>query len=168
MYLGLFETTNKKIIALAESLIKKYNNWNILILFDYISQGESLFNLCSIEKKHFIDGSVKVKDRQEIVNQADESSGHIIIGNTKCVGTGLTLKNIHCIILCIVGKSATKTIQAVGRGMATNNKSNLMLFDIFNNYKYSQKHFKERAEKYHDFYNLTLGKDYKIKKLIID
>jgi len=168
MYLGIYKPCNKKIVALAESLVKKYVDWNVLILFDYISQGESLYNLCNTEKKYFIDGSVKVKDRQNIVNTADNSTGNIIIGNTKCIGTGLTLKNIHCIILCIVGQSATKTIQAVGRGMATNNKSTLMLFDIFNNYKYSQKHFKERTEKYQEYYNLKFGKDYQIKKLIIE
>jgi hypothetical protein len=39
----------------------------------------------------------------------------------------------------------------------------LTVIDIFHNYKYSEKHFKERVELYKQFYGKELEKDYKIK-----
>jgi len=72
----------------------------------------------------------------------DNSGGNILIGNCKCIGTGLTVKRVNAILLCIIGSSQTKTIQAVGRGMQRKqDKSTLLVMDFFHNYKYSTKHF---------------------------
>ena len=38
---------------------------------------------------------------------------------------------------------------------------------MFHNYKYSEKHFKERTELYKQFYNKELNKDYKVKEVNI-
>ena len=42
-------------------------------------------------------------------------AGHITVANCKCFGTGLTIKNIQCIILVTGQSSVTKVIQAIGR-----------------------------------------------------
>jgi hypothetical protein len=39
MYLAQYEPTNTVITNLAKNIIKQHNDWNVLILFDYISAG---------------------------------------------------------------------------------------------------------------------------------
>jgi superfamily II DNA or RNA helicase len=116
MYLSQYEKTNKIIVNLAKNVIKQHNNWNTLILFDYTSSGESLFSLLDWENKHYIDGQVKLETRTDIVDKMnDPNGGQITIANCKCFGTGITVKNIQCIILVTSQSSVTKVIQAIGR-----------------------------------------------------
>ena len=167
MYLGEYIPTNTKILELAKRIIATHNDWNVLILFDYISQGEQLYNLLDFEHKHYVDGSVDVDIRHEIIEEMNSpEGGHITIANCKCFGTGLTIKRIQAIFLVQNASSVTKIIQSIGRGLQKN-KETLYLFDIIHNYKYSQKHFKERVQLYKEFYNKELGKDYQIKTVIV-
>lgn len=76
---------------------------------------------------------------------------------------GITIKYIQCIILVTNQSAVTKVIQAIGRGLKIDEKPTLFVMDIFHNYKYSEKHFKERTELYKKFYDKVLDKDYKIK-----
>ena len=92
-----------------------------------------------------------------------QMDGHITVANCKCFGTGLTIKNIQCIILVTCQSAVTKVIQAIGRGLRIEDKPVLNVIDIFHSYKYSEKHFNERVELYKEFYGKELNKDYKIK-----
>ena len=80
---------------------------------------------------------------------------------------GITIKNIQAIILVTGQSSVTKIIQAIGRGLRIEDKPVLNVFDCFHNYKYSEKHFKERLELYKKFYGKELDKDFKVKEIII-
>ena len=48
-------------------------------------------------------------------------------------------------------------------GLRIEDKPVLNVIDVFHNYKYSEKHFKERTELYKKFYGKELNKDYKVK-----
>lgn len=166
MFLSQFEKTNKIITNLATGIIKQHPNWNVLILFDYTASGESLFNLLNFKNKHYIDGTVELQTRQDIVETMNNpNGGNITVANCKCFGTGITIKHIQCIFLVTSQSSVTKIIQAIGRGLRIDEKPTLYIFDFFHNYKYSEKHFKERIELYKKFYQKELNKDYKIKQI---
>lgn len=168
MFLAQNQQTNKIITNIAKQLIIKHPTWNALILFDYTLSGESLFELLDWKDKHYIDGTVSLDVRTDIVDQMNNpNGGHITVANCKCFGTGITVKNIQCIILVTNQSAVTKVIQAIGRGLRIEDKPTLYVFDIFHNYKYSEKHFKERTELYKKFYGKELNKDYKIKYLNI-
>ena len=168
MYLAQYEPTNTVITNLAKNIIKQHNDWNVLILFDYISAGQSLFSILDFQNKHYIDGSVDIQTRKDIVEAMNNpSGGQITIANFKVIGTGITIKHIQSIILVTSQSSVTKVIQAIGRGLRIQDKPILHIFDIFHNYKYSEKHFKERLLLYKQFYNKQLNKDYKVKQLVI-
>lgn len=49
--------------------------------------------------------------------------------------------------------------------MRIEDKPTLTVIDIFHNYKFSEKHFKERTELYKKFYNKELDVDYQIKEV---
>lgn len=168
MYLSQFEPTNKIITNLAKNVLKQHPNWNVLILFDYINSGESLFNILDHEQKHYIDGSVDIDTRKDIVTAMNNpDGGQITVANCKCFGTGITVKHIQSIILVTSQSSVTKVIQAIGRGLRIEEKPTLHIMDIFHNYKYSEKHFNERVNLYKEFYHKELNKDYKIKKVVV-
>ena len=168
IYLASYEPTNKAITNIAKGVIKQHPNWNVLILFDYINSGENIFKQLEWEEKHYIDGTIDVSDRQDIIEKMnDPKGGQITVANCKCFGTGITIKNIQCIILVTSQSTVTKIIQSIGRGLRRVEKNTLILFDMFHNYKYSEKHFKERTELYKQFYNKELNKDYKVKEVNI-
>lgn len=156
MFLSELTSTNSIIAKLAEGIIKQHPDWNVLILFDYIKQGNSLFNCLAWKNKFYIDGSVDVKDRKDIVKEMNaEDGGKITCANAKCFGTGITVNRIQCIFIVINGSAPTKIIQSIGRGLQRNVKNTLLIFDFHHNYKYSMKHFKERE----DLYIKTYKKD---------
>lgn len=168
MYLATYEPTNKAITNIAKGVIKQHPNWNVLILFDYTNSGENLFQQLDWKDKHYIDGTVELDTRKDIIETMnDPNGGQITIANCKCFGTGITIKNIQCIMLVTSQSSVTKIIQSIGRGLRRVEKNTLILFDMFHNYKYSQQHFKERTELYKKFYNKELNKDYQVKEVKI-
>lgn len=169
MYLSELTFTNSIIAKLAEGIIKQHPDWNVLILFDYIKQGNSLFNCLTTKNKFYIDGSVDVKDRKDIVKEMNaEEGGKITCANAKCFGTGITVNRIQCIFIVINGSAPTKIIQSIGRGLQRNIKNTLLIFDFHHNYKYSLKHFKEREDLYIKTYkkNLLELKEIKVKNKI--
>lgn len=166
MYLSQFEPSNKIICNIAKGIINQHPNWNALILFDYTDSGNSLFELLDWQNKHYIDGMVSLETRTDIVDKMnDVNGGQITVANCKCFGTGITVKNIQAIILVTCQSSVTKVIQAIGRGLRIEDKPILNVFDMFHNYKYSEKHFNERTALYKKFYGKELNKDYQIKQI---
>ena len=144
------DISNIKIVSIAKKL-----PGNSLILFDRIEHGRKLYELLEYDNKCFVDGSVSLDKREDVRKKMSVKSGCITIANTKCFSTGITLKQIQNIIFAMSGKGVTKIIQSIGRGLERN-KSHINLFDIFHNYHYSEKHFRERVKLYKQFYNISI------------
>ena len=168
IYLGTFESTNKKALNLCKKIVEEHPTWNALILFDFTEQGQQLFNLLDFKNKHYVDGSVDVLDRKDIIEQMNApEGGHITIAQSKTFAVGLTIKNIEVVCIMTNQSSPTKIIQSIGRGLRRVEKNTLVVLDFFHNYQYSEKHFFERADLYRQFYGLEYGKDYKVKEVFI-
>jgi superfamily II DNA or RNA helicase len=133
----------------------KYLKGNSLVLFDHIEHGNKLFGLLDHDNKCFVDGSIKLDDREITREKMSVKQNCITVANVKCFGTGITLKQIQNIIFAMNGKGVTKIIQAIGRSLERN-KTHANLFDIFHNYKYSTKHFEERVKLYKQFYDIDI------------
>ena len=168
IYLGVYENANKKALNLCKKIVEEHPSWNALILFDFTEQGQQLFKLLDFKNKHYVDGSVDVLDRKDIIEQMNApEGGHITIAQSKTFSTGLTIKNIEVVCIMTNQSSPTKIIQSIGRGLRRVEKNTLIVLDFFHNYQYSEKHFFERTELYKQFYGLEFGKDYKVKEVII-
>lgn len=166
IYLGVFEESNKKALNICKKIINEHKNWNALILFDFTEQGQQLFKLLDFDKKHYVDGSVDVLDRKKIIEEMNDiNGGNITIAQSKTFSTGLTIKNIEVVCIMTNQSSPTKIIQSIGRGLRRVEKNTLIVMDFFHNYRYSEKHFLERAELYKKCYGLEINKDYKIKNV---
>lgn len=167
MYLDTFEKSNIIILNLVKKLMLEHSDWNSLILFDYTDQGEQLYKLLDYTNKHYVDGSTDVNIRRDIVNKMDKTGGNVLIAQSKTFSTGITISRLNVIFLFNSGKSATKIIQSIGRGLRRQNKTSIIVFDISHNYQYSESHFNDRIKLYKDFYNLVVGINYHIKTIQI-
>jgi superfamily II DNA or RNA helicase len=168
MYLNSYEESNKIILNIASKLIKEHPEWNILILFDYTSQGEQLYKLLNCETKHYVDGAIDVKDRLNIVEKMDKDGSNILIAQSKTFSTGITISRLNVIFLLNADTAATKIIQSIGRGLRRQNKNSIIVFDVFHNYTYSEKHFNDRLKLYDKFYQLKLSQDFVIKEIFLE
>lgn len=83
-------------------------------------------------------GSTPAKEREEIlttINSAD-STNVILVASYKCVGTGLTFKNIDYAISAESFKSAVINGQALGRGLGKYDKQTpFVYYDIIDRFK---------------------------------
>lgn len=154
------EVSNKMIISIAKKL-----SGNTLILFDHTIHGKLLFELLDIEKKYFINGETEIDIRENIRNAMEETSDNIIVAQSICFSTGISIKNLNNIIFAFSGKAKTKILQSAGRSMRLHkDKEYALIIDIFHNFKYSEKHFLERLKLYDEYYG---KKDLNIKSLSI-
>lgn len=122
---------------------------NSLILVDRITHGETLFNLLNSslkdKKVYFIRGEVPVDDREIIRAKMEESDNVICIAISKIFSTGINIKNLPYIIFALAGKAKVKIIQSIGRGLRLHeNKERLIIFDIVDNFIYSERHLQKR------------------------
>lgn len=131
---------------------------NTLVLFDHTEHGQNLHTMIQNTNKHFINGETKLANREYSRLLMEDSKNMIIIANQKCFGTGINIKNIHNILLIVSGKSQTKVIQSIGRGLRTcSTKTELNLYDVHCNLKYSEKHFAKRKQLYLKHYNQNIN-----------
>jgi superfamily II DNA or RNA helicase len=133
-------------------LTTQLNN-NSLVLVDFIEHGEILFNRIKSENPtkqvFFIRGDVEVEERERIRQLIEKSSNVIIVAISKIFSTGINIKNLHYIIFACGGKAKIKIVQSIGRGLRLHkDKSKLIIFDIADNYKYSQEHLEKRLTLY--------------------
>jgi superfamily II DNA or RNA helicase len=165
MYLGMHEDSNKIMLRLCKNIINEHPDWNGLILFDYTSQGESIYRLLDFENKYYIDGSIDVKVRLDVVDKMNNTGGNITIAQSKTFSTGITISRINFIVLVTTQSSPTKIIQSIGRGLRRQNKDAIIVIDVSHNYEYSENHFCSRVELYRKFYGLEINKDYVVKNV---
>jgi len=92
---------------------------NGVVMFRYEKHGKALFNrfqeLYPDIKCHFINGTVKPKERERIRQEVDNSKGNVIFASFNTTATGTNIKNLNWSIIASPLKSKITTIQALGR-----------------------------------------------------
>lgn len=121
---------------------------NVLCLVDSIAMGRALTSL--VEGSVFINGQdVKQKDRKDTYDMFAERDDLIVFATVHVAGTGLSINRIYNLFLVDVGKSFTRVIQAIGRGLRRASDKNFVnVFDIGSDLKYGKRHATERINYY--------------------
>ena len=154
-YIEDSDKANNFICRLALKLIG-----NNIILFDHIAHGkviqEKLEGMTD-RPVFFIDGSVKLEDREDICDAMETQNGCILIANTKAFGTGTNVKAINNIIFGFSsGNAYTKIIQGIGRGLRVKDgKTKMTLYDVYHSFRYSTEHYEKRKGLYKDNYEIN-------------
>lgn len=122
---------------------------NTLVLVNSINQGQALEEL--IPGSVFLWGESEKELREQNYKEYAEKDGIILIASVGIASTGISIDRIFVEWLIDIGKSFTKCIQSVGRGLRKKgDKSHIHVFDVYSKLKFSKKHFKKRKEYYNE------------------
>jgi superfamily II DNA or RNA helicase len=141
-------TTNPiRLKFLAKEIIAMAETGNTLILVDRIETGEKLQLL--IPDSIFVSGKMKSTDRKAEYKEVQEVDGKIIIATYGVASTGINIVRIFNLVLFEAGKSFTRVIQSIGRGIrVAEDKDFVNVYDVCSNCKYSKKHLTKRKNFY--------------------
>lgn len=142
------------------SLLKNINDTgNTLVLVDRLDSGKFLqekFNnyykqLGENIEVPFISGIVKTVDRKSEYKEVATSSNKLIIATYGVASTGIDIPRIFNLVLIEPGKSFTRVIQSIGRGIRkAEDKDFVQIYDICASTKYSKQHLTTRKKYYNE------------------
>jgi superfamily II DNA or RNA helicase len=131
---------------------------NTLILVDRIESGNFLQD--RLKESVFISGKVKTKDRKEEYNEVAITDNKIIVATYGVAAVGINIPRIFNLVLLEPGKSFTRVIQSIGRGIRkAQDKDFVQIWDLTASTKYAKKHLTERKKFYKEAqYPFTIEK----------
>jgi superfamily II DNA or RNA helicase len=131
---------------------------NTLVLVNRIDSGKFIVN--ELEDAVFVSGEVKTKDRKEEYDEIRTSTNKIIVATYGVAAVGLNIPRIFNLVLLESGKSFTRVIQSIGRGIRkAQDKDFVQIWDITSTCKYAKRHLTERKKFYKEAkYPFTIEK----------
>jgi superfamily II DNA or RNA helicase len=129
---------------------------NTFVLVKSVAYGKALAKL--IENAKFVYGQDATAVRKQIYKLFDENDDIVVISTFQLASTGLNIKRIFNLVFVDAGKSFTKIIQAIGRGLRkAKDKDFVNVYDIYSDLKYSKRHAATRKGFYKEQrYNFTV------------
>ena len=131
---------------IAEKVKEISKTGNTLILTDRVVTGELFQEFLDCK---FVQGSMKNKDRKAIYDEINEGENEIAVATYGVASTGISIANLHNVVLIEPGKSFTKVIQSIGRGLRkSKTKDFVNIWDVTSTCKYSKRHLTKRKAYY--------------------
>ncbi|CAG7580919.1 MAG: DNA helicase UvsW [uncultured marine phage] len=158
---GEYIRHSDKRMDFVSKLVQKCKS-NTLVLFNIIEYGTRLKEKLiedldeSIEIL-YIDGSVKKKQREEIKSKMELTDGvtRVLVATYGTLSTGVSINNLHNIVLAESFKSEQRIIQSIGRALRLHEtKDKAIIFDLIDCFTEANqrnafyRHGKERATMY--------------------
>jgi superfamily II DNA or RNA helicase len=153
-----FLVTDKDRMTWMSTLIKEISETgNTLVLVDRIECGEflqtHLSGLFSVLKEEpdvaFISGRVKTKDRKAEYDEVKTANNKIIVATYGVAAVGINIPRIFNLVLVEPGKSFTRVIQSIGRGIRkADDKDFVQIWDLTASTKYAKRHLTQRKKFY--------------------
>jgi superfamily II DNA or RNA helicase len=155
---GFLVTDDNRLQWIANKINAISANGNTLVLINRIDTGNFIIN--EIEDSVFIHGSVKTKDRKDEYDEVKTSDNKLIVATYGVAAVGLNIPRIFNLVLLEPGKSFTRVIQSIGRGVRkAKDKDFVQIWDITSTCKFAKRHLTERKKFYKDAkYPFTLDK----------
>ena len=123
---------NKWVANLAVKLAKK--NENAFLMFKHVAHGKELFEMIKElghEKVFYVSGEVSTETRNALKLMAENGTGIIVVASYGVFSTGISVKNLHHIILAHGVKSKIIVLQTIGRVLRKHDsKSVATVWDI--------------------------------------
>jgi len=143
----VFLQSNEMFQKLMKAIVDSLEG-NTLILMKNIDPAEDLSEFLECE---YISSKLSVNKRQEKFNEFVYGGNLITVGTYSLLSTGIDIVHINNLILAPTpGKSFTKVIQSIGRGLRRKEgqKEHVTVIDMTSNLKYDKKHIKARKDFY--------------------
>ena len=131
---------------------------NTLVLVDRIECGKFLAE--KLQDSVFISGAVKTKDRKTEYDEVRTATNKIIVATYGVAAVGINVPRIFNLVMVEPGKSFTRVIQSIGRGIRkADDKDFVQIWDITASTKYAKRHLTERKKFYKEAkYPFTIEK----------
>lgn len=143
----VFLQSNEMYQAFMRALVESLDG-NTLILMKNIDPAEELANMLGCT---YISSKLSVEKRQDKFNEFVYGGQHKAVGTYSLLSTGIDIVHINNLILAPTpGKSFTKVIQSIGRGLRRKGgqKEHVTVIDFTSNLKFDKKHIKSRKDYY--------------------
>lgn len=123
---------------------------NTLILVDRVETGKALCGILGLDPSiYFIHGDKSKAERQCAYSGFAEQNNYILVATYGVCSTGISINRIFNLVLFESGKSFTKVIQSIGRGLRVAvDKDYVQVYDLCGTNHFSARHLKERIEFY--------------------
>lgn len=120
---------------------------NTLVLVDRLQTGKLIVE--NIPNSVFVSGNVKTTDRKAEYDEIKVSDDKIIVATYGVAACGLNIVRIHNLIMIEPGKSFTRVIQSIGRGLRKGfDKDSVEIYDFTSTCKFSKRHITQRKKFY--------------------
>lgn len=123
---------NKWIANLAVKLASR--NENAFLMFKHVEHGKELFQMIKDlghEKVYYVSGEVDTETRNALKVMAENGTGIIVVASYGVFSTGISVKNLHHVILAHPVKSKIIVLQTIGRVLRKHtSKSIATVWDI--------------------------------------
>lgn len=142
-------------------------NENVFVMFKNIEHGKAIFEAIKstgYKNVYYVSGEISSDQRTELKKMAEENTGVVIIASYGVFSTGISVKNLHHVILAHGVKSKIIVLQTIGRVLRKHkSKSVATIWDIVDdmsvsvekngtkhrkNINYLLKHGIDRVERY--------------------
>ena len=161
--------TNVERLEYISTLLDKIkDSGNTLILVDRIETGKilqtqlsSLFSLLSDKPDIvFVSGATKAADRKDEYDEIATSTNKVIIATYGVAAVGINIPRIFNLVMVESGKSFTRVIQSIGRGIRkAEDKDHVQIWDITSTCKFAKRHLTKRKVFYKEAnYPFTIEK----------
>ena len=145
-------TTNVRRVDFISSFIDKLSETgNTLVLVDRVKCGEMICERLGNDNSVFVSGSMKSIDRKDHYDEISISDKKIIVATYGVAAVGINIPRIFNLVLLEPGKSFTRVIQSIGRGIRrAQDKDHVNIWDLTSSAKFSKKHLTVRKKYYQD------------------
>ena len=150
-------TTSERIAYMAKLIDKIKEGGNTLVLVDRIETGKllqvelsNLFSLLSDKPDvAFVSGATKANDRKDEYDEVATATNKIIVATYGVAAVGINIPRIFNLVLVEPGKSFTRVIQSIGRGIRkAEDKDFVQIWDITSTCKFAKRHLTKRKAFY--------------------
>ena len=137
-------TTDSRIEYISKLVTKVNGTGNTLVLVDRIETGKMLVDFLG-DKAVFVSGATKAKDRKSEYDEVANSDDKIIVATYGVAAVGINIPRIFNLVMVESGKSFTRVIQSIGRGIRkAEDKDHVEIWDVTSTCKFAKRHLTKR------------------------
>jgi superfamily II DNA or RNA helicase len=133
------------------ALVERVNETgNTLVLVDRVAAGQALAERLG-DRAVFVSGATKGTKRQAEYDQVATATDKIIVATYGVAAVGINIPRIFNLVMLEPGKSFTRVIQSIGRGIRkAEDKDHVEIWDITSTCKFSKRHLTKRKAFYRE------------------
>jgi superfamily II DNA or RNA helicase len=121
---------------------------NTLVLVDRVAAGQALVDRLG-DRAVFVSGATKGTKRQAEYDEVATATDKIIVATYGVAAVGINIPRIFNLVMVEPGKSFTRVIQSIGRGIRkAEDKDHVEIWDITSTCKFSKRHLTKRKQFY--------------------